>query len=277
MSDLYEEATSNVTKTQLWLDNLPQTNPTENMMRWMCVYDRPCHRACCYSPDCACIRCDSCHMSLTTPEVQSRYLCVECELCMSEDLNNFCFPVPGLSLCESCFVSDNFKHDHITFCDVNKIGTHNETVRDVGIINKIQILLEDLVVCPRCNLEDDALCQGCLCPFDDSDPPVSAPGCTQGHGIAEYNYLNGVIDSRKFMCRECTLQYLKITGQDYYCDIHTFCKVCSHNEMEKRWREEMKEEARNAANLGYRREELLELHRQKWIQKIILEIFNNSD
>jgi hypothetical protein len=204
---------------------------------------------------------------------------------MSEDLNKFSFPVPGLTLCDKCFESDSFKHEHVLFCQVNTTGRHRAVMRSVGVTDKLSLQLDDMVAVPLerallNNTTATAVCQGCLCPFEEGDPPVSMPGCKRVHGISLYSDAEGVVDSGKFMCRACCFHYLTANNGDTYCDIQQYCKVCLHAKEVQRWREEFAEEARECgptpASLDSRREELLLLHRQQWIQRIVNQAFDAS-
>lgn len=281
MANVSSDDNSMAEKLQSWLSELPTTPPTANMMRWMSSYDFTCNRSCCYSPDCACIRCDECYKSLTSPHLRDRYVCSECDLGMSEDLNRFCFEVPGLTLCESCFNSHSFKHEHTLFCRIEENGHHSGEIRRVGISSKQQLQLSDLVALPmeRISSKCGECCQACLCPFEESDPPVSLPGCENAHGLAVFNDKYGVQDSNTFMCRECAFQCLSVNGQGTYCDLSHYCKVCMHTRESLQWREEFASlateayEDGGAASLESKLQQQLMLHRQKWIQQIMREEF----
>lgn len=283
-----------------WMSSLPQNPPTDNMMLWMKSYIKPCSKSCCYSPDCACIRCDNCLLSLTSNETPSpRNICIECSLVFSENLNNFIFQVPKITLCDDCFESEDFKHEHTSFCKVNENGEHIYIKRMIGIAPLLHLKLNDFPIIKNEIIEmlgDEArYCQCCQEEFnhftdkidgtnvsssDDYIIPVSSPGCLKNHGMPNIIKNQGyVTDTHKYMCRNCSYQYLKSQQLDTYCGNikNAYCKLCLHEFEVERWHNEFKNERLKCddnidlknTKLLNKKEELKLLHLQPWIQEII--------
>lgn len=244
----------------------------------------PCSQSCCYAADCACIRCDSFSSSLTSSEfLKTRYICTECELAFSEDLNNFTFQVLNFTVCETCFASDNIKHEHKQFCRINSLGEHMLVKRRAGFAVVQKLCPEDLPTISSTMLgtlsEASRYCQCCQVDFSEDNLAVSTPGCMHAHGLPLISKNDGVADSMKHMCEDCAFQYYKSISQDTYCDISRYCMVCQNIRKEQIWRTDFKSEAEMAfleggvEQLIIKMNDLKKLHLQSWVQKIIDEEF----
>ena len=279
MTDSSPKTIKAVAKLEEWLSSLPEHPPSSNMMLWMSRYSTQCPRACCYSPDCACIRCDNCRSSLTSNGVPApRNICMECELAFSEDMSDFLFQVPSLTLCDNCFDMGACKHQHTQFCRVNELGEHATRERIHGVSDLRKLSPSDF---PAVKVEGEhACCQCCFEKFKEPDViAVAAPGCMHDHGLPIENKNEGVSDSKTYMCRTCSFQYLVSRNEDTYCDIGQYCTVCSHIVERDRWTQEFRKEAENSFSTGSivelsnRKAQLIQLHPQLWIQSIVIDEF----
>jgi hypothetical protein len=263
MAEQENKEQASVSIIDVWLSTLPQNPPSHNMMLWMKSYMTPCDRACCYSPDCACIRCDGCGDSLTANGVPSpRNMCMECPLANTEDLSKFKFQLPKLTLCDKCFESDTFKHEHSSFCRVSEVGAHISAVRGNGLSPLQHLTISDFPIVSAQIISsfggESMICQCCQEEFNTSDVvvasgsnnsditsklAVTAPGCKKYHGMANASKMHGVRDSHLYMCQDCAFQFVTSQQGDTYCDINQFCKVCLHEAEAENWRLEFRHEA----------------------------------
>ena len=288
-----------------WLESLPETPPTSNMLRWMTSYDVPCGRSCCYSPDCASIRCESCYISFTKDDGVhiERNVCMECKLIHTESLDKFVFEVVGKVFCDTCFSSEHVLHEHTKFCKIDKCGFHSLNVRSIGISPLKTLQQTDLPKISRTTFDrlkesGRNYCGGQCCEDFDSYEnvdffPVASPGCRFDHGMVDLsNKKLGTTDSQKFCCNSCAFKDVIANNTQLYVDFSQYCKICIHEKEMNEWRYEFKEAAKSLydacsvgveshdldavmieALLSAKRDELKRLHLQPWIQKIIDEEF----
>ncbi|CAJ1358721.1 unnamed protein product [Effrenium voratum] len=111
-----------------WRKQLPERPVTPNMMRWQRFYEAPCGFACCFSPDCACLRCSGCGKSLTSLPPKARFQCMDCEILPPETPFD-----PRPELCVACFGSDQALHWHSRFLLVDERGAHRAVERKLGL------------------------------------------------------------------------------------------------------------------------------------------------
>ena len=171
-----------------WMEALPAEQPTGNMMRWMAVFDTPCSRACCFSEDCACIRCNACGGSFTNVANRHsrRFTCMDCPLvtvvAMEKPEPGKEYSVPQTTLCTDCFQSLAVPHEHDQrFCLVDEIGRHSMVTRPVSCSEKVAVTADRLRVA---KIDGDCCC--CCEPFCESSPAVYPLGCQAipGHSIS---------------------------------------------------------------------------------------------
>lgn len=255
----------------IWMESLTCAPPTEQMMRWMSAYADICDRACCFSPECASIRCQFCHKAFTS--VPGRHLprfeCMECNTTVRA------------TICEECFVSPTALHDHVKFCLIDDRGMHSVVHRTEGIAPRKTLTMEDLPHVPIDKLPVGAStsCAVCMSDFDDSVPEIQAvapPGCERQHAFAQPDSQVGQKDTHAYCCRECHFAFLSHNKHDTYCDLRTYCTLCNHERQVRRWGEEFDVEAAELSARGVSVEavrahiaELKALHGQPWIRAAI--------
>lgn len=273
-----------------WLAILPEEEPTPNMMRWMQCFDFPCMKACCFSVDCAAIRCDSCSISFTKIQNEhvKRYVCMQCELVGVAPL---CEPtkiyrIPGTTLCQTCFESAAIPHEHSKrFCLINEKGVHIEISRSVPSQNKISLTQDLLQADPLAAVEGKD-CFICCEPFTQEFPAVLPYGCFASHSHGVSDRTVGVKDEDIYYCTTCYLESLKssstTTAKSDFPTVFAsscLCLLCKHSKEMDTWRAEFCEELSQVADRGgtvqleldTAEKELHELHPQPWIRKVLAE------
>ena len=273
-----------------WLSILPEEEPTPNMMQWMQCFEIPCKKACCFSVDCAAIRCDSCSISFTKiqNEHKRRYVCMQCELV---GVTPLCDPtkiyrIPGTTLCHACFESAAIPHEHSKrFCLVNETGVHTEISRSVPPQNKINLTQNLLQTAPFSAVEGKD-CFICCEPFAQDFPAVLPYGCvvaSHSHGLIDRTV--GVKDEGIFYCPTCYLQSLlkssttttTTTNSPTVFPGSCLCLLCQHSKEMDTWRTEFCEELSQAVvvtkggplQLDAAEKALYELHPQPWIRQVL--------
>lgn len=185
-------------------------------MRWMCAYNDICDRACCYSSECACIRCSFCHKSFTS--IPGHHMPrLECMQCTSS----------RATMCEACFTSPAALHDHTRFCHIDERGVHSVAHRTVGLASRRELTPSDLPTVPISELPAEASrqCAVCFCDFDDNTEEMQAvapPGCVRRYAFAVPDSELGHKDTRSYCCRECHFAFLSYNKRTSYCDINEF-------------------------------------------------------
>lgn len=269
--------------------------PTENMMRWMKSFDRPCERACCYSVDCASIRCSFCFVSLTSADRPSlsnfRMECVECPLVIAESFENAADDVyvSQTTMCAACFHSVSVKHHHTIFCKiVSEGGQHSVCRRSVPAVPLLSLTKSDfhsIALGHECLLLKN-YCSCCYEPFREDRMAVATPGCDANHGIAEHTRNGDIVDSKGYFCIDCAYSWYSSKGSASFCDITSCCVVCKHVQEVKQWKQDFATDKMVIArSCDFHESEyfnrirehvchLKSLHKQPWIQKIIDECFS---
>lgn len=246
-----------------WQASLPNTIPTDNMMRWMSKFDKPCFKGCCFSPLCGCIRCTNCRTSLTSndrPKV--RYQCMECPLILKGHSSR-------PELCEACFRSETAAlHDHALFCKVDERGEHS-TIRRHKTVSRKDLLGSDFI--PVQTLQDS--CPVCCEPFSATNQAVSPPGCKRGHGESKSDPILGIIDTQVDYCANCALMFEQSRDRGTYCDITAYCKCCQHENEMRGWRDEFRDLFSRVDSPNEVLADLLKLHTQPWIRAAVRDEF----
>jgi len=250
-----------ITEFNIFYNSLETRPPTANMMRWMQYFSHICSKSCCYSTDCACIRCSSCAISLTKLPPSLRY-----------------------------------HHNHSKWLEITEKGIHSIVIREKGL-SELRTLdkNEDFAISDNKDLK---FCFICSEVFEKQNPPVKFPGCKKDHGSGMRNKIEGLIDSKEHAHRDCLLQWYEVSFREKYCGKPKYCEICNFEEEMESWKvdflsvrkkiNEMEESVSNfkeicdslsieikesEINKDSIREKLLELHPQNWIQKIINEVF----
>ncbi|CAK9048159.1 unnamed protein product [Durusdinium trenchii] len=257
----------------------------------------PCGALCCFSPDCACIRCSNCSMSLTTVPPKRRFQCMECEVLPPESTFD-----SRPEYCECCFSSCDVLHWHRRFLLVDQDGEHVAVERLCGIADLSYISLKDFPT--RDGLEKEEACGICCMEFTSEDPATCGVGCNFGHGEGVADAHRGVLDSGAFYHAECRMSWMKSQKTDKYCgsQLPVSCKVCLFQEDCRAWQKDFQRgmAAINAGEAGcyqdlllfltqefqidvtgfpedlckeelqsYFRSALKQLHPQPWLQSLI--------
>jgi hypothetical protein len=245
-----------------WYEELPKTEVTDNMMRWMSKYNQICSKACCFSPQCACIRCTNCQRSLTSRDMpQVRYVCLQCPIVMEG-------PSSAPELCHVCFESKTEAlHDHSLFCEIDEVGRHTLARRSTIVPRKL-LTRNDFL--PAKDTEQNE-CVVCCEAFSLSNPAVSPAGCPRGHGESKNDAKKGIVDSKVHYCADCALEFERSRDRGTYCDIKIFCQCCQHEDEMEHWRQEFKEMFQNSNDTENLMRDLMKLHVQPWIQAIVIE------
>lgn len=129
-----------------WMKGLPVRAVTENMMRWQRYYSKPCGASCCFSPDCACIRCSSCARSMTSLPPKRRFQCMLCELLPPESAFD-----GRPEYCSECFARPDVLHWHDVFLLVDETGKHLAVRRMQGLAEQATLVRQtfrSLELCP---------------------------------------------------------------------------------------------------------------------------------
>ena len=262
---------------RFWMEALPAEQPTGNMMRWMAVFDTPCSRACCFSEDCACIRCNACGGSFTNVANRHsrRFTCMDCPLvavvAMEKPEPGKAYSVPQTTLCTDCFQSLAVPHEHDQrFCLVDEIGRHSMVTRPVSRSEKVPVTADRLRVA---KIDGDCCC--CCEPFCESSPAVYPLGCQAipGHSISVKDKKLGVRDLEVFYCSGCYLQTLKQGDEDEpmaFLD-ELRCLLCKHATEMEAWRSEFMAELSACENLDVTMRALHQLHPQPWIRSVMVD------
>lgn len=270
--------------------------PTPNMMRWMKYYNEKCSKACCYSPDCGCIRCSSCKISLTKIPPSLRYQCNQCPIVAPEAPYN-----PKPDLCYSCFMNPLVLHGHKEWLEITEKGVHSLISRENGYCEiKYLDISKDF---EKCGFSNSDSCFICVENFTNDNPAVKFPGCLKDHGNGIKDLNLGIRDSKEHAHAFCLLKWYETSFRDTYCGKTKYCEVCNFEEELESWEREFKEiklkisqrdlsdiylqDSYDKLNIVYEpikkelgaikadiREKLIELHPQKWIQNIINSIFS---
>lgn len=267
----------------IWLSNLPEEDPSPNMMRWMQCYEFPCRKACCFSVDCAAIRCDSCHISFTKlPNAHvKRYVCMQCELVgvspMCEPTKTYA--VPGTTFCQICFESTAIPHEHSKrFCLIDEKGVHIKISRSVPPQPKISLTPDLLQLAPLSAVAGRD-CFICCEPFTQEFSAALPYGCVTVHSHGVSDRTIGVKDEDIFYCAKCYLQSLQPSATTTATVFvgSCLCLLCTHSKAMDTWQKEFYEELSQAAcnggiaQLSATEKELHDLHPQPWIRKVLLE------
>ena len=281
-----------------WLSELPKKSPTTNMLRWMNCFETLCSSACCFSPDCASIQCDSCGEFFTngTNRHIQRFVCMQCPLVGHSTCPNCpdamdhpvdtVFAFPQTTFCHTCFESTAVPHEHDNaFCRIDEFGRHSQVQRRVPPTVKVEITSDMLLPA----LQATGECFICLEVFSESMYGVHPLGCRSAHSHGVVDNILGVRDCNIFYCNDCYLQYLRSqsTSALVYPEENK-CQICAHEkEMTQRkavFEDHFKEVAltissaervealgRNLQSdiLKNAARELKELHRQAWIQQVV--------
>ncbi|CAL1137382.1 unnamed protein product [Cladocopium goreaui] len=203
-----------------WRKSLPERPVSENMMRWQKFYHDPCGSLCCFSPDCACIRCSNCRASLTTIPPKRRFQCMECEVLPPESSFD-----SRPEYCELCFSLPDVLHWHKHFLLVDESGVHQAVERLAGLAEMHSINTDDFPL--KDGLGEHETCGICCIEFSADDPATCNVGCTIGHGEGAADGQHGVVDSGMFYHAECRMNWIKAQKTDTYCgQLPLTCKVC---------------------------------------------------
>ena len=202
-------------------------------MRWQGYYHTACGASCCFSPDCACIRCSSCACSLTTLPPKRRFQCMLCEVLPPESAFD-----GRPEYCSRCFASPDVLHWHDVFLLVDETGEHRAVKRLHGLAEQRHFGPEDFPV--AASLAPDAECGICCSEFTGSDPATCAPGCVSSHGDGVADPQMGVVDSRSFYHADCRLSWMKAQKTDAYCGSQPplCCRVCSFEQECEAWKQD---------------------------------------
>lgn len=176
---------------------------------------------CCFSPDCACIRCSNCRAYLTTIPPKRRFQCMECEVLPPESSFD-----SRPEYCELCFSLPDVLHWHKHFLLVDESGVHQAVERLAGLAEMHSINTDDFPL--KDGLGEDETCGICCIEFSADDPATCNVGCTIGHGEGVADGQHGVVDSGMFYHAECRMNWIKAQKTDTYCgQLPLTCKVCS--------------------------------------------------
>ena len=216
-----------------WMQSLPVQPVTENMMRWQMHYDKVCGASCCFSPDCACIRCSNCAISLTSLPPKRRFQCMLCEVLPPESAFD-----GRPEYCGQCFESTEVLHWHDIFLLVDEAGRHSAVRRLQGLAEQRHFLPGDFPVAGP--LPDDATCGICCTEFTEEDPATCSAGCSAGHGEGVADPKEGVVDSHSFYHADCRMSWMKAQKTDAYCGSQPplCCRVCSFEHECSAWKED---------------------------------------
>ena len=291
MEEAYNSSADNDLNLETWLSNLPEEEPTPNMLRWMQCYELPCRKSCCFSVDCAAIRCDSCYISFTKLQNahEKRYVCMQCELV---EVSPMCEPtkiyrVSGTTFCQVCFESNAIPHEHSKrFCFIDEMGAHTEISRSVPPQPKISLTQDLLQLAPLAAVTGRD-CFICCEPFTDDFPAALPYGCVTVHSHGVNDRTVGVKDENIFYCAQCYLQSLQpftmmtTTTTESNLPIvfagACLCLLCTHSKEMDTWQKEFYDELSQAmcsggvAQLRVTEKDLYDLHPQPWIRKVLAE------
>jgi hypothetical protein len=261
-----------------WRSSLQDTGPpTKNMMRWMDKFDELCNKACCFSPQCACIRCTGCGQSLTRADIpQTRYQCMECPVIINA-------PSSRPELCQFCFDAGNTRalHDHYWFCKVDNHG-HHSVVKRSFVVERQELTLQHFHPVVDLSLISNKDCMVCCEPFNNNDKlPVSPAGCLRGHGESKTDPIQGIVDTRLFYCGECALAFEQSRDRGTFCDLTMYCECCTFEREMNEWKIEFRELFNRCRKDPIKKkkmlDDLLELHIQPWIQLVVKEEFEKKN
>lgn len=230
--------------TDAWLSSLPVYDISKSMMTWMCAYDVPCGRACCFSSNCGSIGCSGCGELLTRLPMPDRFQCMECPV---GDPNALFDPRP--EFCASCFHSPGVLHHHTQFLQVDGRGRHSGVVRTVGVGIQTALTEADLPVVPLSALSTpgvDQECRICCDVFSEEEPPTSEVGCVHGHADASLNPRTlGLTLNNCYMHAPCRLQGYVGRNLHLFCapldpaaprSLPLLCDVCRRDQELLVWR-----------------------------------------
>lgn len=175
---------------------------------------------CCFSPDCACIRCSNCRASLTTVPPKRRFQCMECEVLPPESSFD-----SRPEYCEHCFSLPDVLHWHKYFLLVDEKGVHQAVERLCGLAEIHYIQQDDFPL--KEGLGEDETCGICCIDFSAENPATCNVGCTKGHGEGVADGHRGVVDSGMFYHADCRMSWIRAQKTDTYCaELPLACKVC---------------------------------------------------
>ena len=205
-----------------WMKDLPVRSVSENMMHWQSYYSKLCGALCCFSPDCACIRCSSCARSMTSLPPKRRFQCMQCEVLPPESAFD-----GRPEYCSECFARPDVLHWHDVFLLVDEGGKHLAVRRMQGLAEESHFGLADFPVAGA--LPCEAVCGICCCEFTGADPATCAPGCMSDHGDGVADPRMGVVDSGNFYHADCRLDWMRAQKTDTYAGSvpPLCCRVCA--------------------------------------------------
>eukprot|EP01095_Lingulamoeba_sp_RSL-Kostka_P013319 TRINITY_DN5501_c0_g1_i1.p1 TRINITY_DN5501_c0_g1~~TRINITY_DN5501_c0_g1_i1.p1 ORF type:complete len:379 (+),score=75.03 TRINITY_DN5501_c0_g1_i1:57-1193(+) len=225
-----------------WQKNYKKKNVTANMLRWQNNWGESCGMVCCYSSNCGSIRCSFCYKSLTKEvPVVNKYICMNCEVIEEKK--------DPMTLCEDCFNSSEFLHDHKHFCMVDGEGNHSNVERQIGFslpkpIDFDKSLKYIKFLTPEENNEEHEIQkkdeiiviknaqdipQECGVCFEDEDIRfVSTIGCEKGHSLSHFDKKKGYVETNMYSCFDCMKSFMIANEQNKYYgnSVPNFCRIC---------------------------------------------------
>jgi len=225
-----------------WFSKFPTPidTPTNQMQRWQKTFQTGCAEVCCWSKDCGSIHCNGCGHSLTKSiPVVLRFVCMECDVDKDQQAL--------MSLCESCFNSDELRHHHTRFCQISSQGRHTPIERTKGFGELRQITKDDIK--KHCKISPiPSSATECVVCFIDFEPekcyPYTMPGCkTHNHSLGQVTQDGKFEESHAYTCLDCTFETIKAGGFTEYCTeaLPCLCTVCCSQQEEAQWRKEFSE------------------------------------